>query len=559
MKHKNEAGEELVFLPLGGVGEIGMNLAVYGYGAGEDREWLIVDMGVSFAGDDMPGADLILPDIRFLENERHNIRGLVLTHAHEDHLGGVLDLWPRLRVPVYATPFTAGLLEAKRETDFSGHEIPVKVFKAGDKFEIGAFSVEALEVSHSIPDAVSLALTTPLGVVVHTGDWKIDAEPTIGGKTDADRFRALGDEGVLALICDSTNATLDMETLSEAEIGNNLQKIIEEAEGCVAVTGFASNVGRLKSVALAAAKAGRRVLPVGRSMKRCLVIAEELGYLEGLPPFLSEEEYASVPRNQLVLLLTGSQGERRAALSKIARDEMRDIALAKGDTVIYSSRCIPGNEREIIDTQNLLIDRGIDIITDHDAPVHASGHPYQSQLRQMYEWVRPQILVPVHGEAAHLKAHAEFAARCGIETVMEIRNGDMLRLAPGKPEIIDEAPVGRLYKDGTLIGTEDELGIKERRKLAFSGCVSISLLLDKGFRLAEEPELLAYGLPELDREGEMMEDRLLDAVEDAVEHLPPKRRRDKEVIREAVYKTVRAVLYEAWGKKPLVSVFVHQK
>jgi len=559
MKHKIKDNEELVFLPLGGVGEIGMNLAVYGYGSGDDKEWLIVDMGVSFAGPDLPGVDLILPDIRFLENERHNIRGLILTHAHEDHLGAVLDLWPRLRVPVYATPFTAALLEAKREVDYSSHEIPVTTFKAGDKFEVGSFKVEALEVSHSVPDAVSLGLETPLGRVMHTGDWKIDSAPALGGKTDEARFRAWGDKDVLALICDSTNAGLDMATPSEVEIGNNLQKIIAEAKGCVAITGFASNVGRLKSIALAAARAGRRVLPVGRSMKRCLAIADELGYLEGLPPFLSEDEYASVPRSKLVLLLTGSQGERRAALSKIARDEMRDIALAKGDVLIYSSRSIPGNEREIIDTQNLLIDRGIDIITDRDAPVHASGHPYQSQLRQMYEWVRPQILVPVHGEALHLKAQAEFAGRHGIAHIMEIRNGDMLRLAPGKPEIIDEVPVGRIYKDGNLLGNEDELGIKERRKLAFSGCVSISLLLDNSGRLAGEPELLAYGLPETDKDGEIMEDRLLDAAEDAVEHLPPRRRRDKEVIREAVYKTVRAVLYEAWGKKPLVSVFIHQR
>jgi len=551
-------GNELVFLPLGGVGEIGMNLAVYGYGPVDDREWLIVDMGVSFAGPDLPGVDLILPDIRFLENERHNIRGLVLTHAHEDHLGAVLDLWPRLRVPVYATAFTAGLLEAKRETDFSSHEIPVTVFKAGDKFEVGAFEVEALEVSHSIPDAVSLALRTPLGLCIHTGDWKIDAEPVLGGKTDEDRFRALGKEGVLALICDSTNASLDMQTPSETQVSHNLQKIIEEAEGCVAVTGFASNVGRLKAIALAAASAGRRVLPVGRSMKRCLAIAEDLGYMEGVPPFLSEEDYADVPRKELVLLLTGSQGERRAALSKIARDEMRDITLVKGDTLIYSSRSIPGNERAIIDTQNMLIDRGIKIITDHDAPVHVSGHPYQSQLKQMYEWVKPQILVPVHGEALHLSAHAEFGAKHGIEYIMPIRNGSMLRLAPLPPEVIDDVPVGRIYKDGTLLGDEDSLGIKERRKLAFAGCVTVSLLLDRTGVLKEDPDLVAYGIPEADKQGEMAEDILLDAVEDTVENLPPKRRRDVEVVREAVYKTLRARLYEIWGKKPVVIVFVHQ-
>lgn len=556
---RQKNNNEFVFLPLGGVGEIGMNLAVYGYGSAESREWLIVDMGVSFAGADLPGADLILPDIRFLENERHNIRGLVLTHGHEDHYGAVLDLWPRLRVPVYCTPFTAGLLETKRETDFSDSEIPLHIFKSGDKFELGAFAVEAIEVSHSIPDSVSLVIETPLGRVVHTGDWKIDEEPSLGGKTDESRFRSLGEKGVLALICDSTNAAADSPALSEMEVGKNLEKIIADAKGCVAVTGFASNVGRLKSIALAAARTGRRVLPVGRSMKRCLSIAAELGYMEGVPPFLTEEDYAETPRNELVLLLTGSQGERRAALSKIARDEMRDITLIAGDILIYSSRSIPGNERAVIDTQNLLIDRGIKVITDHDAGVHVSGHPYQSQLRQMYEWVRPEILVPVHGEALHLSAHAEFVLQSGIKYVRPVRNGDMLRLAPQPPEIIDEVPVGRIYKDGNLLGTEEELGIKERRKLSYAGYVAVSFLLDKHYELADTPELSAVGLPETDSQGVITEDRLLEAIEDVIDNLPPKRRRDTETVREAVYKTIRSVVYNIWGKKPLTKVFVHKQ
>jgi len=552
------AENELLFLPLGGVGEIGMNLAVYGYGTAEDREWLIVDMGVSFAGADLPGADLILPDIRFLENERHNIRGLVLTHGHEDHFGAVLDLWPRLRVPVYCTAFTAGLLAAKREMDFSGYDIPLHIFKAGDRFELGPFALEAIEVSHSIPDAVSLALHTPLGTVIHTGDWKIDPEPVLGGKTDEARFRALGKAGVLALVCDSTNAEADQAVPGEAEVGRNLENIIAQAKGCVAVTGFASNVGRLKAVALAAARAGRRVLPVGRSMKRCLAIAAELGYMEGVPPFLSEEDYAGTPRHKLVLLLTGSQGERRAALAKIARDEMRDISLNAGDVLVYSSRTIPGNERAVIDTQNLLIDRGIKIITDHEAAVHVSGHPYQSQLQQMYDWVKPAILVPVHGEALHLAAQAEFAARHAIEYVMEIRNGAMLRLAPGQPEIVDDVPVGRIYKDGNLLGDENELGIAARRKLAYAGSVSVSLLLDKSGSLADTPEIAAIGLPETDGRGTVMEDRLLEIIEKAIDNLLPKRRRDNEIIREAVYKSVRSALHEIWGKKPLTTVFIHK-
>jgi len=549
---------ELIFLPLGGVGEIGMNLAVYGYGPEDDREWLVVDMGVSFAGHELPGADLILPDIRFLENERHNIRGLILTHAHEDHFGAVLDLWPQLKIPVYCTAFTAGLLEAKRESDFNSCKIPLNVFKAGDCFQVGPFEIEAVAVTHSIPEPVSLAIRTRLGTVIHTGDWKIDKAPTLGDPTDEECFRKIGREGVLALVCDSTNALIDDVPLSEHEVSRSLEKIITEASGRVAVTTFASNVGRIKSIAQAAGQAGRRVLLVGRSMKRSVGVAGELGYLEGIEPFLNEEDYTSVPRDRIVLVLTGSQGEVRAALAKIARNEMRDITLAAGDVVIYSSRSIPGNEKAIIDTQNRLIDQGIKVITDHDAPVHVSGHPYRSQLKQMYEWVRPQILVPVHGEAAHLAAHASLGAVSGIKTVAQIRNGDVLRLAPGAARIIDQAPVGRIYKDGNLLGDENQLGIRERYKLSHVGHVAVSLLLDKSCELTEEAKLVAMGLPKTDGHGELMEDILLDSVEDAVNNIPRQRRRDEEVVREAARKAVRSVVNEIWGKKTVVTVFLHR-
>ncbi|AQS41794.1 MAG: MBL fold metallo-hydrolase [Candidatus Tokpelaia hoelldobleri] len=549
---------EFVFLPLGGVGEIGMNLAAYGYGPEDKREWLIVDMGVSFAGEDLPGADLILPDIRFLENERHNIRALVLTHAHEDHFGAVLDLWPRLKVPVYCTPFTAGLLETKRMTDFASYELPVQVFKAGDRFEAGAFAIEAIAVNHSIPDPVALAIRTPLGLAIHTGDWKIDSAPTLGEKTDEKRFRELGNEGVLALVCDSTNAQVERESITETEVSHNLAKIITEARGQVAITTFASNVGRVKSIALAAEAAGRRVLLVGRSMKRSAQVAAELGLMEGLAPFLSEEDYDSTPRDKIVLVLTGSQGEARAALAKIARDEMRDITLVEGDVIIYSSRSIPGNEKAIIETQNRLIDRGIEVITDHDAPVHVSGHPPRGHLRQMYEWTKPQILVPVHGEAMHLAAQAAFGEEMGISTIAEIRNGDMLRLAPGAVEVVDEVPVGRIYKDGKLLGDEDELGIRERRKLSYVGHVTVSFLLDKTGELAGEVQLVAYGLPETDGRGELMEDILFDAVEAAINNIPNKRRKDEDVVREAARKAVRSTVNGIWGKKTIVTVFLHR-
>jgi len=456
---------ELVFLPLGGVGEIGMNLAMYGFGPADNREWLVVDMGVSFAGPEQPGADLILPDIRYLEAEKHNLRGIVITHAHEDHFGALLDLWPRLKVPVYATPFTAGLLEAKRQSEVGAPEIPITIYKAGETFEVGPFKVEAVAVTHSIPEPVSLAITTPLGTVVHTGDWKMDPEPSLGPVIDEARLR----EG---------------ESPSERQVGESLRELIENARGRVAITTFSSNVGRIRSITEAARDAGRQVLVVGRSMKRAISVATELGYMEGLPEYLSEEDYGYIPRENVVMILTGSQGEPRAALAKLARDEMRSLALSAGDTVIYSSRAIPGNEKAILDIKNRLIDRGIKIIGDEDALVHVSGHPRRSELRCMYSWVRPQILVPVHGEAAHLVAQGSLGAMEGIEQVAQVRDGDMLRLAPGKAEIIDEAPVGRIYKDGKLIGDEEEIGMVERRKLAYVGHVDHRRTGPRDFRRA---------------------------------------------------------------------------
>ncbi|CAM1646511.1 ribonuclease J [Bartonella apihabitans] len=548
---------ELVFLPLGGVGEIGMNLGVYGFGPEGNRQWLMVDLGVSFAGPELPGVDLVMPDIRFLENERPNLLGLVVTHAHEDHFGAILDLWPKLKIPVYCTAFTAGLLETKRELDYSSYDVPVTLFKAGDQFELGPFAIEAIAVAHSIPEPVSLAIKTSLGTVIHTGDWKIDNEPSLGAPTDEKRFSELGDEGVLALVCDSTNSMREGVSPTEHDVLKSLTEIIANERGRVAITTFSSNVGRIISIARAAKEAGRQVLLVGRSIKRSVTVAEELGYLEGIDPFLNEEDYPYIPRDKIVMVLTGSQGEQRAALAKLSRDEMRSLALTAGDTVIYSSRSIPGNERSIIDTQNRLIDMGVKIITDHDALVHVSGHPRRSDLKKMYEWVRPKILVPVHGEALHLAAQTVLGRQAGIKTVAEIRNGDMLKLAPEPAEIIDEVPVGQIYKDGNLIGNEDEMGISERRKLSYVGHVAVSFLLDKHYNLVEMPEVVTFGLPETDDEGELFDDIILNTIETTIDSIPRARRKDDEVIHEAVRRSIRATINEKWGKKPVCTVFIH--
>jgi ribonuclease J len=548
--------DELVFLPLGGVGEIGMNLGLYGWGPVGAREWLMVDCGVTFPGPDLPGVDLVLPDISFIEEERANLRGIVITHAHEDHYGALSDLWPGLNCAVYATPFTAGMLEAKRSYERERNPVPITVYKPGDRFTVGPFQVEAIPVNHSIPEPVSLAITTPAGTVIHTGDWKIDEEPTLLPKTDAHRFQQLGDAGVLAMICDSTNAMREGVSPSERAVSDSLRSIIERAEGRVAITTFASNVGRIRSIAEAARDAGRQCLLLGSSMKRVADVATEIGLMDDIPPFIAEDEFGYIPRDKVVVILTGSQGEPRAALAKIARDEMRHVALTAGDTVVFSSRTIPGNEKAILDIINGLVDQGIKIITDGSELVHVSGHPRRSELQQMYSWVKPQILVPVHGEAAHLSAHAELAKASGIKQVPRLRNGMMLRLSPGPAEIIDEAPVGRIYKDGRLIGDLEEMAIGERRKLSFVGHVVVNVLLDAKYELDRDPEIITQGVPAFDDEGDAIADLLVDAAIGAVDSIPRARRKDLATVRESVRRSVRAEVNNIWGKKPVTTVLV---
>ena len=547
---------ELVFVPLGGVGEIGMNLALYGYGPKDSRAWIMVDCGVTFPGPNLPGVDLVLPDITFAQELGDALKAIVITHAHEDHYGALIALWPLLRKPIWATPFTAGMLEAKLQSDLINEEIPVQVYKAGDRFTAGPFDIEAVHVTHSIPEPVSLALKCPLGRVIHTGDWKIDADPTLGADTDAASFRRLGEEGVLAIICDSTNAMREGMSPTETEVSDSIAKLIEKARGRVAITTFSSNVGRIRSIARAAESAGRRVMLMGRSIKRVCEVADDLGYLDGLQPFLDEDEFSLVDRNKLVIICTGSQGEDRAAMGKLARDDHPRVHLSAGDTVIYSSRVIPGNLKAILDVQNMLADRGIEIINDGDELVHVSGHPRRNELRQMYDWVKPQIAVPVHGEALHLNAHANLAAEIGVPEVAPVRNGDVLRLAPGPAEITGTVTFGRIYKDGNLIGGEEEIGVDERRKLGYTGLVACSVVIDRDGRLADEIDISVHGLPDVTADGDPFEDVLYDAANGAAESIPPKRRKDPQVVEDAVYKAIRATARYHWGKKPVVTVFV---
>ncbi len=548
---------ELLFVPLGGVGEIGMNLALYGIGTDKGGTWLCVDMGVAFGDDTTPGIDLIMPDIRFLEQEKRNLAGIVLTHGHEDHVGALFDLWPKLKVPVYATPFTAALIASKREQEEGAPQIPIKIVQSGGRVSIGPFDVEFVPVAHSIPESHALAIRTPLGLVVHSGDWKLDDTPIIGLPTDEARFRALGKEGVRALICDSTNAVREGQSPSESDVVKSLTEIVRAAKGRVAVTTFASNVARMRGAALAAAAADREVVVVGRAMERIVNVAREMGLLDGVPPIRGADAYDTLPRHRVLVLLTGSQGEPRAALARLAEDEHPAISLDKGDTLIFSSRTIPGNEKAVNRIINAMIRKGIEVITDRKKLVHVSGHPRLGELAAMYEWLKPEIAIPVHGEALHLSEHAALARSLKVPQVFTCYNGDVVRLAPGKVEKLDEVPSGRLYRDGNLLLDGESKALADRRRLAFAGVVSVALALGGRGELTGDPVVDIAGLPEA-AGGEPMEQIVLDAVFDAFESLPKARRRDPDAIEEAVVRSVRGKIGAVWGKKPLCHVMILQ-
>lgn len=549
--------DELVFAPLGGVGEIGMNLSLYGFGGESKKSWLAVDLGVSFAAEEhLPGIDLILPDVRFLAGERKNLVGLVLTHAHEDHFGAILDLWPRLRVPIYATPFTAALLAAKRLREPGAPEIPIREVALGSRFTLGPFDIELCSVAHSIPESNALIIRTPLGAVLHTGDWKIDRTPVVGLPTDEAKLRALGAEGCVAMMGDSTNAVRDGRSPSEADVAKTIAQLIKNAPARVAVTTFASNVARIRAVAAAAKAAGREIIAVGRAMERVIQVARETGYLDGVQEFRGVDVYGYLPADKVVALCTGSQGEPRAALSRIAQDKHPDVTLSRGDRVIFSSRTIPGNEKEVGGVINGLIEQGIEVITDRTHLVHVSGHPRRDELEEMLGWVRPQTLVPVHGEALHLAEHAALAKKLGVPRVVMCRNGDVVKLAPGAPSVVDELPSGRIYKDGNLLVEAEGRTVSDRRTLSFSGIITVAVALSEKGEMVAGPELDLMGIPQMTAEGEPMERIAFETVMDTFESLPRARRRDPDAVAEAIRRGVRSVIASHWGKKPICQVKV---
>jgi len=550
--HTPSADDELVFLPLGGSGEIGMNLNAYGYGPADDRKWLIVDVGVTFGGSDEPGIDLILPDPVYLAGFAEDIVGIVLTHAHEDHIGAVAHLWPQLKAPLYATPFTAAMLRDKLKEKGLEKAAPITIIPMKHRFTLGPFDLEMVTLTHSIPEPNGLAIRTPLGMVLHTGDWKIDPDPQIGDATDAEALTRIGDEGVLAMVCDSTNVFVEGVAGSEGDVRVEMTKLIGELRGKVAVACFASNVARLESVCVAAAAAGRSVCLVGRSMIRVTGCAKSVGMLQGVN-FVSPEQAGFLPDNSILYLCTGSQGEERAALSRIARGDHPHLTLHSGDTVIFSSRQIPGNERSIARMQAQLEEQGVQVITDADRPIHVSGHPCRDELRQMYSWARPQIAIPVHGERRHILEHVKLARTLQVREAIAPRNGDLIRLAPGPAEIIDEVPSGRLYVDGEILVPADGPAVTERKKLAEEGHITVALCIDAKGRLVSGPDVRVAGLAERNpKDGEANLDALAEAAEEAFERLKAENRRNEDLVEEAVSRAVRRAADRIWRKRPFV-------
>jgi ribonuclease J len=546
--------DELVFLPLGGSNEIGMNFNLYGYGPPDDRKWVVVDLGVTFGDQTTPGVEIILPDPEFIADYARDILGIVLTHAHEDHIGAVAWLWPRLRAPLYATPFTAFLLREKlREAGLEDEARIIEVPLNG-VITLGPFEITLVTLTHSIPEPNGLAIRTPLGIVLHTGDWKLDPDPLTGDPTDEGAIRALGDEGVLAMICDSTNVFVEGESGSEAEVRETLGALIGSLKGRVAVACFASNVARMETIIRAAEAAGRRVSLVGRSMIRMAAAAHSVGLLGGVRDFLTDAEASQLPDDKALYLCTGSQGEPRAALSRIADGSHPHVNLGAGDACIFSSRIIPGNDVPIRNLQNKLADRGVRLYTERDHPgIHVSGHPCRDELRRMYQWARPRIAVPTHGERRHLLEHVALAKEMQTPEAIAPRNGDMVRLAPGMGAIVDEVPAGRLYVDAGMVTPENGQALRERRHAAFNGVITVSVALDQRGRIAAGPGVRALGLPE--GEGFSLDEAIDDLAEEAgraVGRLSSEEREDDEAVEAMLARTLKKAAFRLWKRRPVV-------
>ena len=548
MTDKND--KELVFLPLGGTGEIGMNCNLYGFGARGKRQWIMVDLGVTFGKHSDPGIDVITPDISFIEKQKKNLCGLLLTHGHEDHIGAVAHLWPRLKCPVYATPFTAALVRGKLAEAGLLDEVPLHIIEPHAHLEIGPFAIDYICLTHSIAEPSALAIEVEGARILHTGDWKIDPDPVIGKLTEVDRLKALGDAGIDAIICDSTNVLSPGRSGSEADVGRMLEDVVCESTGRVVITTFASNVARLTSIAAAAVKSGRHLCLAGRGMHKIYQAARETGYLTQFPEIVDESDAGYLPPEKVLICCTGSQGESNAALGRMANGRHPHLTLEPGDRVIFSSKMIPGNETEILALQNQLAQIDVEIISPNGSDIHVSGHPCRDELADMYEWARPRSAIPVHGEHRHLIAHAALAKELGVAEPCRVHNGDVVRLAPAPTEVIDAVQTGRLHLDGYIMTEGGSAALKERRKISYNGVVFVAVPIDAANRLAGQVEVELAGAPTDDGMVKLT-DWTLDAVERAI---PSSGRLTPERAEQDISVAVRRELSRRWGKKPLVIV-----
>jgi ribonuclease J len=548
-----KGGQELVYCSLGGAGEIGMNLNLFGYGKPGDYKWIIVDIGVTFSDDNIPGIEVILPNPEFIANQKENLLGIVLTHAHEDHVGAIAHLWPMLECPIYATPFTAAIVKEKFKEKKINIGSNLKIVKLGSNVKLGAFDIDYITLTHSILEPCGLAITTPEGIVLHTADWKIDDNPLIGEKIDVKKLTELGRKGVLAMVCDSTNIFNLGSSGSESLVRTGLLTVLEKMKNRIVITSFASNVARMETVFKVAEKIGRKVCLVGRSMGRIYQLARQCNYLQDIETPIDVRDSKKIPKNKIIYLCTGSQGEQRAALSRIANGTHPDVHLEKNDNVIFSSRIIPGNEKRLFKIFNDFSKSEIQVLSEENSMIHVSGHPAREDLKKMYNWVKPKIAIPVHGEQRHMAEHINFAKEMGVKYPVKISNGEIVRLSPGEPQVVDKVTWGRMYLDGKVLITNDSQILKERRSMASNGYMEISVLIKNG-EIKNNPIITLKGIPLLDEDAAEIEYDLEDIVVDTCKTFNLNNSKQEKNIIETLKGNCKKLISEKSGKKPLVNI-----
>ena len=545
--------DELIFCPLGGSGEIGGNMNLYAYGKEDEKKWIIVDMGVSFADDSIPGVDLIMPDAGFIIDKKEDLLGIVLTHAHEDHIGAVAHIWPSLKCKMYATPFTAALILEKfkeKKIDISSY---LKVVALNSKIKLGNFEIDFVTLTHSILEPNGLSIKTPLGTVLHTGDWKIDPNPLIGSEIDEQKLKSIGKNGVSTMICDSTNIFSPGRAGSESDVRDSLLRIMEIKTNRILVTSFASNVARMESIFYCAKKTGRNICLVGRSMQRIYKAARKCGYLQGLIDPLEPKDAKKIKKNKILYLATGSQGEPMGAMNRIINGVHPDVQLESGDCVIFSSKIIPGNEKKLYFLQNLIVKNKIEMISEENAFVHVSGHPNRDDLKDMYNWVKPQCVIPVHGEHRHMAEHVSFAKEMQVPKTLLIENGDIIKLLPGnKPEIIDKAPSGKVYLDGNVNVETDSQSIKDRKNLSVNGYLEITLIVSNNGNI-KKPVISYRGIPEKAEDNTFIFD-MEDEIMNICRTFSMDSKKQQQNLIETLKQNCRRIVREKTGKKPFTNI-----